>query len=187
MIIAKKPENEGKFEMIPAGTHQAVCYAVWDIGKQTVKWDNETKQQHKIIVSWEIKETMKTKGEYFGKRFVINNRYTLSLGNKAKLREHLISWRGQEFTAEEEKSFDIEKLIGVNCYLSVTHNKSKDGSKTYANISAIMKLPPGIELMKPENGTEPPEWVQKLQGASTVQAAQEVFDINPSESKDVPF
>ena len=159
MIIAKN--NGGNFEMIPEGTHQAVCFAVHDIGLQS---NNFGTTQHKVVISWEIKETIKAEGEYKGKRYVISNRYTLSLNEKSTLRKHLESWRGKKFTAEElDKGFDIEKVIGVNCMISVVHTESKNG-KTYANVSAVMSLAKGMEKMTPENSTEPPDWVKELQG-----------------------
>ena len=73
MIIAKNnSENKKDFDMIPAGTHAAVCYGVWDIGMQTMTWNGEEKKMHKIIIGWEIKETNKSEGDTNGKRYVIS-------------------------------------------------------------------------------------------------------------------
>lgn len=169
MIVAKN--KGGNFELIPEGTHQAVCYSVHDIGYH----DNNFGQvQHRVIITWEVNETIKTKGEYENKRFVISNRYTLSLNEKATLRKHLESWRGKKFTEGEiSKGFDIEKLVGVNCMLSIVHNKAKNSDKTYANVSAVMALAKGMDKMIPENGPEAPDWIKELQAKSINSDSQE--------------
>lgn len=185
-IIAKKPDNDKNFEIIPEGTHQAVCYGVWDIGYHTNSFGTK---QHKIVVSWEINETIKNEGEYKGKRFVISNRYTLSLSEKANLRKHLESWRGKSFTPDELIGFDVEKLIGANCLLNIAHNE-KDG-KTYSNILSIMQVPKGTQPMIPENDRTPPEWVKKVAEKSETDVQQSDpmtdFDAGAFTNEEVAF
>ena len=69
MIIAKEPENIGNFER-PTGTFQAVCYAVWDIGMQKTVYNGKEKEQHKVIIAWELDKIIENDGEYKGKRYV---------------------------------------------------------------------------------------------------------------------
>jgi len=64
------------------------------------------------------------------------------LHEKSALRKDLESWRGKKFTRDEEMGFDIERLIGVNCLLNITHNEV--GDRTYANIVSIMPLAKGM-------------------------------------------
>ena len=163
-LIAKNESTGGNFEKTPSGTHQAVCYAVWDLGYQKTSYNGEDKIQHKAVISWEVNKTIESEGEYHGKRFVISNRYTISLYSKAKLREHLESWFGRSFVDEEKTGFDLEKLVGKNCLLNIVHNESN--GKTYANISGVMAVTDGTEPMIPENNTEPPDWVKKIQSES---------------------
>ena len=93
--------------------------------------------------------------------------------SKASLRKDLESWRGQPFTKEELKGFDLKNILGASCQLQVVHNVS-DG-KTYANIAAVMGLPKGVKGGEPENDLhffsfedeqEPPEgtpeWIVEL-------------------------
>ena len=176
MIIAK---DEGKdFEKIPAGTVQAVCYAVWDLGKQKGEWQGNEKIQHKIIIAWETTHKMQGEGEYKGKRMVINKQYTLSLFENANLCTDLESWRTKTFTEEEKKGFDIEKLINVNCLLSIIHKDSK--GKTYANVKSVSPLMAGQEKLVPENKPDKiPEWVQKLQ-----EKAIDAVPFEPKSTKD---
>ncbi len=194
MILAKKSENEGNFELIPAGTHKAVCYGVFDLGYQKTIWSGKETIKPQVIISWEIDEKITTDGEYKGKRFVISNKYTLSLSEKANLRKHLESWFGGSFEKYEEKGFDIEKLVGKNCLINIVHNKKKNSDKIYANIAGVMALTKGTEQMIPENKNEPTEWIQKKQAEAvktlddapeSIENAEEVFgDVN-AENDDI--
>lgn len=159
-IIAKKG---GEFQLASAGSHEAVCCAVWDLGYQSRVWNNQEDIVKQVTIAWEIAETIKDeKSKYYGKRLVISKRYTNSLGSKANLRKDLESWRGRGFAKEELEGFDLERLIGVNCLLSVVHNGSNNN--TYANVTAIMKTMNGKEKMIAENPKDfCPDWVKKIQ------------------------
>ena len=173
MGLMAKDKGGGDFVLIPEDLHLAICYGIWDLGKQfSEKWE---KSVHKILITWEIPEC---RGEFEqdGKKVnlprVISKRYTLSLHKKADLKRDLESWRGKKFTDEELKGFDLKKLLGVPCQIQVIHNKVDD--KVYANISAIIKAPAGTKLL-PENSIKffsfeeggkipegTPEWIMDL-------------------------
>lgn len=137
-IIAKASGGGADFIPAPAGTWSAICVDVVDLGIVEVTWGKEAKRQHKIRIAWQIEERRED-----NKPFLVSKRYTLSLHEKASLRKDLESWRGRAFSDAELEGFDVENVIGISCYLSVIHTK-KDG-KTWANISAIMKLPKGAQ------------------------------------------
>ncbi len=131
-------KGESSFELIPPGTHYAVCTRVLNLGNQVTKFGSNPKHfigfdVPSVRVEWE-KDGVKNEGPGF-----IGGRYTSSLSPKAILRQLLESWRGRAFTEEELKSFDLFNLLGVSAMISVTH--TEDGK--YANISAIMGMPPG--------------------------------------------
>ncbi len=135
--------GDGKtFAPAPAGVHQGVCVDVVDMGVLEVTWKGEVKRQHKVRLAWQIDEARPEDGE----RFLVQKRYTLSLHEKANLRKELESWRGRAFTEDELKGFDLEKLLGVNCFVNIVH-ATKDG-KTYANIASIMPLKKGMPKME---------------------------------------
>lgn len=136
-IIAKSTGED--FVLAPAGAHPAVCCDVVDLGVMKVVYAGKEKAQHKIRIVWQLDEADAT-----GKPFRVQQRYTLSLHEKAALRKDLESWRGKPFTEEEIKDgFDIEKLIGVGCFLNVMHEAK--GTTMYANVKAIMRLPKGVQ------------------------------------------
>lgn len=168
MLIAKD-NSESKFAKPPlpeAGTTQAVCCAVWDLGLQKTSYAGEEKIQHKIIVAWEITEKINApESEYHGKPYMLNKKYTLSLGDKANLRKDLESWRGLPFSTDElQNGFDLEKLYGTNCYIGIKHEPDRnDPSKVYANVTAILPIPKGMEKITPLRARDelPPKWVQE--------------------------
>ena len=74
----------------------------------------------------------------------IQKEFTLSLHEKSNLRKDLESWRGKSFTPKELANFDITKLIGVPCNVSIIHKESNTG-KEFAFISNISSLSKGVE------------------------------------------
>jgi hypothetical protein len=138
-------KGESSFELVPPGTHYAVCARVYNLGQQTTKFGTSPKhyigfEVPSVRVAWE-KDGVQNEGPAF-----IGARYTSSLSPKAILRQHLEAWRGRAFTEEELESFDLFKLLNVSAMLSVVH--SEDGK--YANISAIMGMPQGVPKIDAE-------------------------------------
>ena len=134
--------GEGQeFQPAPPGLHQAVCCDAVDTGWQETPWG----KKHKIKLVWQI-ASRNEKGE----RFQVRATYTASLHEKARLRHDLESWRGRPFTKEELAEFDVEKLIGANCQLQLTHRVSSN-DRTYANVQAIVPLAKGMPKMEVEN------------------------------------
>lgn len=170
---------------VEAGVHHAICYGVCDLG--THYSDEYKKAVHKIVVLWELPNERITINDKDLPR-AISKRFTLSLHKKSALRPVLESWRGRPFSKEELEAFDLHKMIGANCQISVIHNENE--GNTYANVSAVMPLPKGMpkrtlenpplfysmedSLEFPENM---PDWIKKV-----VQASQE-FGVNQNEQE----
>lgn len=157
-----------KLPLPEAGTVQAVCCGVWDIGMQAHEFNSERKVKHDIVIAWELAEIINAPdSEYHGKPYMLSKTYTLSLADMASLRKDLETWRGKWFTADEvANGFDVENLYGVNCFIGVKHVE-KNG-KTYANVSAILPLAKGMEKIAPvRTKDEPaPKWVIKKAAAA---------------------
>lgn len=149
-FLAKRPEGQD-IDPIPAGTVQAVCYAVVDLGTQFSEYYN--KSARKVQIMWEIPEyriDVERAGQKVDMPRAISKRYTLSLHKKAQLYNDLVAWRGVDFTDEELNGFDIFSILGVNCLLTITHGE-KD-KKVYANIASVAKLMKDMDSLKSENG-----------------------------------
>jgi hypothetical protein len=195
-LIAKADKG---FDPVPAGVHQGVCYAIYDLGTQYQKnFDNHA---HQCLIIWEIPSErieIPKDGKILSLPRVVSKTFTISLGKKSNLRKYLESWRGRIFTDEELQGFDISKLIGKNGMVQVIHT-SKDGN-TYANVSAILPLYKGMQKIEPENPTvvyafeqgEPPEgtpkWiVEKIHGSTEwTQAHNPVPDEPHYSASDAP-
>lgn len=144
-IIATSNGSGANFEPIEAGSYVARCYSMVHIGTIEETIMGATKKLNKVRVTWELPTELKVFKEENGEQpQVISKEFTLSLHEKATLRAFLKNWRGQDFTDEEAKSFDITKLIGVPCMLNITHKAKKDGSGFYAEIGSVSRLPKGL-------------------------------------------
>lgn len=152
----------GDFEQCPTGSHIARCIKLLDIGTQKGEWKGKPTHTHKIIIGWELPTALMTEGENAGKPFVVSKFYTFTISEKSNLRPDLVSWRGREFTTEEENEFDMKNILGKPCMLSVTAN-----DKGKSIVSAVMAMPKGMEAPPQFNPTaylslERGEFDQKL-------------------------
>jgi len=138
--------NNTPRELIPAGNYVAICYEMIQIGTVTETINGDVKQLHKVRIGWEFPNDKKVFSEEKGEQpLVFSEEYTLSMGEKSNLRRMLESWRGQGFSPDEAKSFDITKLIGKSCMVNIIHvPKKNDPSKSYAKISSVSKIPNGF-------------------------------------------
>lgn len=136
-----KGEGDSNFEPLPAGTYVARCVSVIDIGVQDTKFGGKEMcylgfEVPSERVEWE-KDGIKHEGPA-----MIGSRYTFSIHPKSILGQQLESWRGVPFSDQDRQGFNLFNVLGAACMISVIHNQS--GNKTYANISAIMRLPKGM-------------------------------------------
>jgi len=153
-LIAKATGGGADREPIPEGVYRAVCYAVYDLGTHETSFEGHVKDVRRVMIAWELPDERmdwEKDGETVDAACVISAKYTLSLHKKAKLRGVLECWRGQAFTDEELAGFDVTKLLGACCQVQVVHSTSKDGSRTYANVAAVIALPKGTKKFKAEN------------------------------------
>jgi hypothetical protein len=165
MALTIKKEAQ-EYELAPQGTHIARCYMVIDMGMQQTTFG----VKHKIQIGWELPlELMKD-----NRPFVTSKEYTASLHPDSNLTTDLVSWRGRAFTEEELEGFDVFKVFGAPCMVTIIHTISTKG-KTYANVKSVTSLPKGTVCPDPINGKmvfslqEPveedflkiPEWLQK--------------------------
>ena len=144
MAITASTKSTFKKEIIPSGSHVARCFSMIHIGTESFEYLGETKTANKVRLTFEIPGEKRVYKEENGEQpMVISKEYTLSLHEKSNLRKDLETWRGQKLTDDELGSFDITKLIGVECMLSIVH--SERNGKEYSNINGISRVPKGLE------------------------------------------
>lgn len=182
-IIAK-----GGFAPAPAGQWQAVCVDVVDLGlsektyngQKVVGKDGKPVMSHNVCFVWEINEPMPGSG----RPYIVGRKFTLSLHEKASLREATESWLGRTLTEREvADGFDVESFIGRNCQLTVVHNVKATG--TYANVTAIVPLMKGMKDILPT-----PDYVRVCDRPSVTEPNGDPLpddgDPGPQDS-DIPF
>ena len=145
MAIIATSNGSTNFEPIATGNYPARCYSMVHLGTIEENILGTIKKLNKVRITWELPTELKVFKEENGEQpQVISKEFTLSLHEKATLRGFLKNWRGKDFTDEEAKSFDIEKLVGAPCMLNITHKTKKDGSGIYAEIGSVSAMPKGF-------------------------------------------
>jgi hypothetical protein len=176
------------FELVPPGVYFAILTKIVHVGVQAA-YNPKYPDKDEVWLEFEIPDVRvkwTKNGEEKEGPAIVRRKFTLSMNEKSNLRPFLESWRGKPFTDEEAENFELPTMLGKVCQLSVVHEASADGKKTYANISgafgiikeqkdALIANParakPAGELLAFTPNTEPfdqagydklPEWQQKL-------------------------
>ena len=186
-LTAPTPSEKSKFSPCPAGSYAAVCTQVIDLGtSQTNFLDEHTGQPkfaHSVRFTFEVNEMMQD-----GRPFVVSQELTLSMHEKAKMRQFLSNWRGKDFGPGE--SVNLKDLIGKGCSLSIVEYTKKNG-EVGTKIGSISRLMKGMEVPKPANPTiyfdleafdedtyaQLPQWLQ-----DKIAGSQEFKNINAEAS-----
>ncbi len=145
MLVASQG-SAGTRTPVGEGVHIARCVWVVDLGTQFS--EKYGKSQRKVLIGWEFPDdTMEYDGEQRPK--MISKQYTLSLNEKAILRQHLAAWRGKSFTDQELAGFALKNVLSKPCQMQIIHNENANGK--YANIASIMAVPKGM-VVPPQVG-----------------------------------
>lgn len=171
--------KETEFTPAPTGIHKAICVDVVDLGMVKSPFGDKPK----IRIVWELPETKMEDG----RPFIISERFTPSLDDRANLRKLLQTWRGRDFTDDELKGFNLENIVGASCSLIVTHNRGNNG-KTYANVTAAVKTSDKVQSRgdykrvkdRPQN-SKPMEKIEAEKDAAIGLTKQELAN------DDIPF
>lgn len=176
MPLIAKDAGGGDFTPVPEGTHLAICNMVVDLGLQETTFEGQSSVKRQCFIRWELPheriDWTDKDGSARSGPMSIGKTYTLSLSEKANLRKDLQAWRGRAFTQEELDGFDLFKLLGIGCQVTVVH-VSKNG-KTYANIAGVAGWPKGMpkptatenqvirySVDEPEAYEDLPQWLRE--------------------------
>lgn len=152
-FLASDTGGNGNFKRVPPGAYIGRCYSLIDLGTQLTSGQFGEKLQHKIRIGWELfgedENGAPLTVDVDGKTMpmTVSKSYTVSLHEKAGLRKDLAAWRGKDFTDEEAKGFDVQKLLGAYCMVNVTSSESN--GKTYSNVAGLTPLPGALKNAKP--------------------------------------
>lgn len=153
------------FKPCPEGTFSAVVVRIYYIGTQP-STDPKYKPHKKVVIVFEIDEPLE---EGSDKNFMISTTVGFYVTEKSGLTKLFKPVLGSLWPKEGD-DFDIETLLGLQCLVTIVHNKK--GEKTYANVGSVGGLIKGMVPFKsksdefcwsyddpPRDGV--PEWVQK--------------------------
>jgi len=129
--VAIARDNSTPFPLHPKVTMKPARFVdVINLGLSVIKFpgSDDYLAEQVVLVLWTGEKD--THGS--GKVVTVEQRYTMSLGAKAKLRALIEGWRGDVFTDEEIKKFkkdgfDVSKMYGKPCLLSTVHKTSQAG------------------------------------------------------------
>lgn len=145
--------SKKEWPIVPAGTHVARFYKFMNLGTRYQEYMGVMKDYPDTLINisfelpLELNEyEVETDGvkEKVSKPFSISREFTLSMGSKSNLRPIVEGILGVQLTDEEASAFDLESIVGMACLVTVTHRKSADGQKTYANLTATSPLMKGM-------------------------------------------
>jgi hypothetical protein len=155
-LMARRPQTARA--LAPAGLHAAVCVDCQDLGLLQGAYG----AKHKVRLVWQL-ETLDPEA---GRRVEVARVYTLSLAERAALRKDLECWRGKKFSDQElDRGFDLEKVIGANCQVLVSHSMG-DNATTYANVDSVLPAVKGAPKLAPEAFTRLKDRASRGNGAT---------------------
>jgi hypothetical protein len=138
--LVARDSGGAKFEPHPAGSFGMRCVDVIDLGEAVAAYPGRpasiTYKCALVFASGKRHES--------GDMILVTQEYTLSMHEKAKLRQHLEAWRGKPYTEEQAKlGVPVDKLEGQEAMIVIGHRVSAKG-RTYATISGIGPVPDGM-------------------------------------------
>ena len=167
-LVAK---DSGDFVSVSPGMHLARCYRIIDLGTQKTTYMGVDKYGPRVQIQFEV-HGEDDKGQPLvtqdGRPLSIAKSYAVTLAEKSNLRKDLQMWRGQDFTAQELRGFELKNILGKWAMITVTQTESN--GKTYTNIAAINPVPATMK----KAGL--PEGVNELKTFSIEEADMELFD-----------
>jgi hypothetical protein len=140
-MIISATGGKKDFAPCPEFSGRAVCVDVTPLKEYETEYG--VKQKFKFAFEIELQDESRDPVQPW---VVFTKPMVPSLHEKAALTKFLKDWFGRKLTDQENKSLDLESLIGRPASLVIGHEQSADGSKTYANIKLIMAHKAGEPL-----------------------------------------
>ena len=140
-MIISATGGKKDFAPCPEFSGRAVCVDVTPLKEYETEYG--VKQKFKFAFEIELQDDSRDPVQPW---VVFTKPMVPSLHEKAALTKFLKDWFGRKLTDQENKSLDLESMIGRPASLVIGHELSADGNKTYANIKLIMAHKAGEPL-----------------------------------------
>lgn len=150
-IFKQKASNNngaGTTEIPPAGSSPAVLVAIIDLGTHTEAGfqGKASREVHKIYLVWELTAEKKSAST---QNHVIARDFNASFNEKANLRIWIEKWFAKPIPEGQE--FDLTKLLGKKCLLTISHKEAAQSGRTFAKLEGISPVPKGLPVPDPQN------------------------------------
>jgi len=142
-----KATNKGgqEIEPIAEGSYPARVYQMIELGTIPAF---QGQLQTKVRIGFELPTEMFVFDEKKGEQpRVISQDYTLSFNEKAKLRKVIMACDPEALKTDDDgfmEEFDVEKLIGKECLITIAQKPKQDKSGNYAFIDNCTRIPKGM-------------------------------------------
>lgn len=157
LVEEAKPKH-----VCPAGTHNALCVGVYDLGKQksAVGWPD----RRKMALMFETEDKI-TDGKLAGQPYRLSKIVSDSMNDKSTLITTLTSWLGRDPRTLVNGKVELRmgSLVGKPCMLTIAHKTTSDGD-TQAVVTTVSSHMKGLPaLTSTFNPNDVPEWIKKMQ------------------------
>lgn len=132
-ITLSSNKGTGTFTPCPEYQGRAVCVDITPL--KTYETEYGTKSKFKIAFELDLIDESRNPVQPW---VVMTAPMTASLHEKAGLTKFLKDWYGRALTEVDTHGLNLDTLIGRPAFVVIAHEKSQDGTKTYANIKLIM-------------------------------------------------
>jgi hypothetical protein len=140
-MIISASGGKKEYAPCPEYTGRAVCVDVSPLKEYETQYG--VKQKFKFVFEIDLPDDSRDPVQPW---VVMTAPMVPSLHEKAALTKFLKDWFGRKLTDQENKSLDLEALLGRPANVVIVHEQSADGQKTYANIKLIQPHKSGEAL-----------------------------------------
>jgi hypothetical protein len=141
-IVASRSEGAREFDPCPEYEGRAVCVDVTPLKEYQTSYG--PKMKFKFVFEIDLIDDSRKPPQPW---VVMSMPMTASLGDRSALGKLLKGWFGRALTDKETSSLDLDSLIGRSAKITVIHEQSDDGTKTYANIGLLRPHAAGDPLL----------------------------------------
>lgn len=142
----------GDYVLCPAGNYRGTVVGLYDIGTQHVnRPDGSARDLRRLVLVFEL-----VKKRPDGQPFVLGERYTFSMNEKANLFALVTNVLGAKL--KDGDTFSVAALLAQPVMVTVTHTSKGEGegAKVYHNVGAVSQFPEDMADALPKP-THPPE------------------------------
>jgi hypothetical protein len=141
-IVASRSEGAREFDPCPEYDGRAVLVDVTPLKEYQTSYG--PKMKFKFVFEIDLIDDSRKPPQPW---VVMSMPMTASLGDRSALGKLLKGWFGRPLTDKETANLDLDSLIGRPAKITVIHEQSDDGTKTYANIGLLRPHAAGDPLL----------------------------------------